>query len=162
MIILVADTSVLIDLERGGLLEVALSGPDTFATPDLLYDRELADNLGPGLIELGLHVMALSGDELSLVQNLHSHTSLALPDCAALVGARRDHHELLTSDQPLRHYAESQGVGVHGLLWLLDRFLTSKTATPNILHAALTTISSHRRCRLPRDEVHTRLRLWLG
>lgn len=35
MIILVADTSILIELERGDLLEIALSGPDTLATPDL-------------------------------------------------------------------------------------------------------------------------------
>ena len=38
MIILVADSSVLIDLERGDLLAVALSGPDVLAAPDFLYD----------------------------------------------------------------------------------------------------------------------------
>jgi predicted nucleic acid-binding protein len=33
VIILVADTSVLIDLERGNLLQCALAGRDTIATP---------------------------------------------------------------------------------------------------------------------------------
>ena len=47
MIILVADSSVLIDLERGHLLEAVLGGPDTIAVPDFLYDTELRDYNGP-------------------------------------------------------------------------------------------------------------------
>jgi hypothetical protein len=39
--ILVSDTSVLIDLERGGLLEAIFGLPHEFAVPDVLYDREM-------------------------------------------------------------------------------------------------------------------------
>lgn len=38
---LVADMSVLIDLERGALLETCFRLPFLFAVPDLLYRREL-------------------------------------------------------------------------------------------------------------------------
>ena len=41
MIVLVSDTSVLIDLERGGLLEVAFSCGHQLVVPDLLYVLEL-------------------------------------------------------------------------------------------------------------------------
>ena len=41
MIVLVSDTSVLIDLERGGFLEAIFSLPYEFAVPDVLYHREL-------------------------------------------------------------------------------------------------------------------------
>ena len=43
MIVLVSDTSVLVDLERGGLLPLAFGCGLTMVVPDLLYDRELAD-----------------------------------------------------------------------------------------------------------------------
>jgi hypothetical protein len=39
--ILVSDTSVLIDLERGGFLEVMFSLPYEFAVPDVLYHQEM-------------------------------------------------------------------------------------------------------------------------
>jgi hypothetical protein len=60
MIILVSDTSILIDLERGGLLEAAFSCGMTLVVPDLLYERELADENGPYLKSLGLGVVSLS------------------------------------------------------------------------------------------------------
>ena len=41
MKVLVSDTSILIDLERGSLLEICFRLPFQFAVPDLLYEREL-------------------------------------------------------------------------------------------------------------------------
>mgnify|MGYP003526952972 FL=1 len=52
MIVLVSDTCILIDLERGGLLEAAFSCGFTMVVPDLIYDRELADENGPYLRSL--------------------------------------------------------------------------------------------------------------
>ncbi|MEI2713936.1 MAG: hypothetical protein V9G04_11790 [Nocardioides sp.] len=54
MIILVSDTSILIDLERGGLLEAAFSCGLTMVVPDLLYERELEPENGALLRKLGL------------------------------------------------------------------------------------------------------------
>ena len=52
MNVTVADTSVLIDLERGGLLEDCFSLPYQFTVPDLLYRNELAGRrAGPGFGE---------------------------------------------------------------------------------------------------------------
>lgn len=47
MQVLVSDTSVLVDLERGNLLELAFGLSCAFAVPDLLYRRELRDQNGP-------------------------------------------------------------------------------------------------------------------
>ena len=54
MIILVSDTSILIDLERGGLLEASFSCGLTMVVPDLLYERELEPENGALLRKLGL------------------------------------------------------------------------------------------------------------
>ena len=53
-VVVVSDTSVLIDLERGRLLEVAFRLPFAFAVPGLLYEQELKAQHGSRLIELGL------------------------------------------------------------------------------------------------------------
>ena len=59
MQVLVSDTSVLVDLERGSLLEASFRLPHRFAVPDLLYERELKDWGGEELIRLGLSVEEL-------------------------------------------------------------------------------------------------------
>ncbi|MBK7115798.1 MAG: hypothetical protein IPH71_07205 [Proteobacteria bacterium] len=161
MIILVADTSVLIDLERGHLLQKALAGPDTIATPDLLYEKELAEYNGPELLQLGLQLLELTAAELGQVQTLRSRIpKLSIPDCAAYVGALRDDHVLLAGDGMLRQHATAKNVDHHGVLWLMDRILASGTATRRELHEGLTTISVHPRCRLPINEVAARLAAW--
>jgi len=161
MIILVADTSVLIDLERGNLLQIALAGPDTLATPDLLYDKELAPYNGPQLQANGLQILELSGQELAEVQALHqSSPKLSIPDCAAYVSARRAGHHLLAGDGLLRQHAHQTAVPCNGLLWLLDRLLASNTVSGAVLHAGLAAISNHVRCRLPPEEVLARLAAW--
>ena len=56
MNVLVSDTSVLIDPERGEILQTSVALPFDFAVPDLLYRQELAEHGGPGLLELGLRI----------------------------------------------------------------------------------------------------------
>lgn len=161
MAILVSDTSVLIDLERGRLLERVFSSGLTFVVPDFLYQNELADASGPYLKKLGLGVLTLSGTEMSLVQDIRaSRRALSLPDCSALVCALREGHILLAGDGALRTEAKARGVDVRGLFWVLDHLETGGHMPPSDLHAALSQISDHRRCRLPKQEIAERLQRW--
>lgn len=66
MRVLVSDTSVLVDLERGSLLKASFRLPFRFAVPDLLYARELKNHSGDELIRLGLTVEELDGHGVSL------------------------------------------------------------------------------------------------
>jgi predicted nucleic acid-binding protein len=162
MIILVADTSVLIDLERGGLLEPAFSCALTMVVPDLLYARELEAENGPLLRRLGLGVIALVPDEVAFAQELRKQQpGLSLPDCFALSCARRPNHALVTGDKLLRTVALSRQCTVHGLLWILDLMESSGKVGTTLLHEGLTRISNHPRCRLPHGEVRARLERWL-
>lgn len=103
MIILVSDTSVLIDLERGGLLEASFSCGLTMIVPDLLYERELEAENGPLLRKLGLGVVALTPDEVAFAQRVRTERrKLSLPDCFALSCATRPNHVLVTGDGELR------------------------------------------------------------
>lgn len=160
MIILVSDTSVLIDLERGGLLEAAFSCGMTLVVPDLLYEKELEEENGPYLRSLGLGVSTLSPDELSAVQQLQKQKpGLSTPDCFALICATRPAHALVSGDKALRNEAKRRTVTVYGLLWLLDQMAATGVGAAH-LFAGLSAISAHRGCRLPRDEVKARLAQW--
>lgn len=161
MIILVSDTSVLIDLERGGLLESAFSCGLTMVVPDLLYERELAADNGPFLKQLGLGIVALTPGEMSLAQEIRGQRpGLSLPDCFALSCAKRVDHALVTGDRLLRSEAQTRQCSVFGLLWILDQMETSGAVGAAMLHEGLSRIANHPRSRLPRAEIANRLQRW--
>lgn len=160
MILLVSDTSILIDLERGGLLEAAFSCDWAMVVPDLLYEREMLPENGPYLRSLGLGVVELSPDEVTFAQQVRTNRpALSLADCFALSCAQRANHVLLTGDRALRDEARSRKSAVYGVLWLLDR-MHAASVSPTLLFEGLTKIQAHTRCRLPKDEVQGRLHLW--
>ena len=158
MRVLVSDTSVLVDLERGALLEASFRLPYRLCVPDLLYERELKGYGGPNLLRLGLVVEELDGNGLTEALEYRRRVpALTLPDSLALTLARTHTWMLLTGDGPLRQLAAEEAVECHGVLWMLDRIHDAGTATPATLHAGLTAISTHPRCRLPRPDIRRRL-----
>lgn len=161
MIILVSDTSILIDLERGGLLEATFSSGLTMVVPDLLYERELEPEIGPFLRRLGLGVVALTAEEVTFAQRVKAdRKKLSLPDCFALSCATRSDHVLVSGDADLRSEAIARGATVYGLLWILDQLGESETVSTAQLYDGLSRISAHTRCRLPQAEVRSRLLSW--
>lgn len=158
MKVLVSDTSVLIDLERGGLLEIAFTLPFEFAVPDLLYTQELQQHRGERLLGLGLRIESLSPDEVSrAVDYLRSKPVLSLPDTFALALTMSHEWTLLTGDRALRELAESEQVDCHGVLWVLDQIHEAQIMPAQLLRESLQTIADHPRCRLPRHEIRLRL-----
>lgn len=161
MIILVSDTSVLIDLERGGLLEAVFSCGLTLVVPDALYQKELETENGPYLKSLGLGVVALTPAEVSLAQQLKiQRKALSLPDCFALCCSMRPNHVLLSGDKALRNEGKNQGCQVYGVLWLLDQMAASGAVETSTLFTGLNAITAHSRTRLPIAEVKIRLQAW--
>lgn len=161
MKVLVSDTSVLIDLERGSFLEIALRLPFEFAVPDLLYERELKDYGGDALMRLGLLVEGLDGSGVALALSYQQRRrSLSLPDSFALALAKANSWTLLTGDAGLRKLAAAESVDCHGVLWLLDRMFEGRVADRNELHTGLQAISTHPRCRLPKSEISKRIQTY--
>lgn len=157
----VSDTSVLTDLDRGSLLEVAFDLPFVFVVPDLLYERELRPYGGARLLDRGLHVAELDGEGVDSALNFRrQRPSLSLADAFALALATEYRWVLLTGDRVLRNLAAAEGVVCHGLLWLLDQMSDTGVTDRRKLCAALKAISAHPRCRLPGAEVNKRLARW--
>jgi len=156
--VLVSDTSIIIDLERGALLEDMFSLPFEFAVPDLLFRRELSGPLGERLVTLGLRVEELTAAELASATAVgRERKELSTPDTFAFAIAEGRHWPLLTGDGGLRRLATERQIVFHGVLWVCDQFEQGQHVPLPRLHASLTAISTHPRCRLPSDEVHLRL-----
>lgn len=157
-VVLVSDTSVLIDLERGSLLDSCFELPFTFAVPDLLYARELAAFGGPELVARGLRVEELTAEELTIAQHIRgARPRLSLPDTFAFSLASVRGWILLTGDGELRALAQAHQIAFFGVLWVLDRMSEGRIVDGEVLAAGLEAILAHPRCRLPRTEAHARI-----
>jgi hypothetical protein len=158
MKVLVSDTSVLIDLERGALVEWCFRLPLEFAVPDLLYRRELADYGGTELLNKGLRVEELLPAELAIAQDVRGHhAKLSLPDAYAFALASSRNWSLLAGDGELRAVARTRGLEWVGVLWLCDQMLEHRACGGGVLADSLEVIAAHPRCRLPRDEIVVRI-----
>lgn len=158
MPVLVSDTSVLIDLERGKLLDDMFRLPVEFAVPDLLYARELVGPLGDHLVALGLRVEVLTPAELTRATTVRrQRADLSTPDTFAFAIAESRRWVLLTGDGGLRDLAIVERIETHGVLWLLDQLADGEHVDFGRLYDALTAICAHPRCRLPAYEVRQRL-----
>ena len=74
------------------------------------------------LLKRGLQVAELDGEGVARALNFRCiRPSLSLADTFALALATDNRWMLLTRDRVLRNLAISEGVGCHGLLWLLDQ-----------------------------------------
>ena len=161
--VLVSDTSVLIDLKRGSLLEASFCLAFRFVVPDLLYERELKDWGGEDLIRLGLVIEHLDGDSVSLALAYRKRMpALSLPDCFALALAQIRSWILLSGDSALSRLASDEAVECHGVLWLLDEMQDAAVVSLRDLYDGLTAISQHPRCRLPKAEIRRRLANYAG
>jgi hypothetical protein len=158
MKILVSDTSVLIDLERGGFLDSCFQLPFEFAVPDLLYARELADFGGPELVARGLRVEELTSEEVTTAQAVRgARSKLSLPDAFAYVLASARGWTLLTGDGELRALAEAGGIEFFGVLWVIDQLFDGEVMEATAIVKGLESVANHPRCRLPSAEVQARL-----
>ncbi len=161
---MVADTSVLIDLERGQFLEHTFALPFRFKVPDLLYRNQLANRkdspgFGEYLIRLGMEVVELDGDEVERAVLIgRENRSLSLPDSFALVLAGNRKWTLLAGDGLMRALAQCRKVTCHGVLWVLDQIHREGVGSSAELVSGLVAIRDHPRCRLPMDDIECRLR----
>ena len=78
MQLLISDANILIDMEAGVLMETLFQLPMQFGIPDLLYYEEIEPG-SPGLAELGLQIMEVSGDFVAYAQQLPGQHNHLLP-----------------------------------------------------------------------------------
>ena len=156
------DSSVIIDLDKAGILEDALKLPFEFRVPEMMFLRELECLKGrtpDDLLKAGLRVDERDGNDIAIVSRyLSEYRKISLPDSFALVHATGKRCVLLTGDDALRKAAREERIEVHGLLWLVDRMEEEQVLSKDSLLKVLKTWESDPRVRLPTEELRKRIR----
>jgi hypothetical protein len=159
--VLVSDASILIELGKWSLLTALFALPFEFAVPDGLYEEELIDlgEVDRGQLKgLGLRVESL--DPAGMARALAyqaARRKLTLHDCLAVTLAATHDWALLTGDKRMRALAEAEGIEVHGVLWIVDRFAEHCVVGDAALAKALRGMLEDPRTHMPHAEIRRRL-----
>ena len=158
--VLVTDTNIWIDLENGGILIEVFRLPYQFLIPDFAIP-ELIRPRWKALEGLGLQAHELLPEQVvELFQLRKAHKNLSVIDLAAFLLAKMLGATLLTGDWRLSELASTNGLSVHGALWLLDEMVHFKALTPGQATNALKRMLELG-ARLPAEECIYRLARWL-
>lgn len=126
MLLLISDTNVLIDIEDGNLTPVIFRLPYEIAVPDVLFELELKEHHGH-LLQAGLKVKTLTPESIEKMETLNDkYPRPSIMDRLALTLAIQERCPLLTGDRELRFAAKSEGIEVHGTLWIVEELLKAK------------------------------------
>lgn len=154
MRVLISDTSVFRDLERGRLLDAVFQLPYELCTPDILFARELAGDLGSRLVNLGLEVAELSPSELARAARLRREAKdLSTCDTFALSLAETRGWKLVTGAKTLKDIASVNGLIAYDVLWVIEELNATDAIDSSALRAALKATGEHPRCKLAGGEI---------
>lgn len=157
--LLISDANIIIDMNTGGLLRLMFRFDATFAVPDVLYEEELRID-HPELPRLGLKRLELSEDTVVYAGRLvekYRGLGASINDLLALALARQEECPLLTGDGRLRTAGQTEGIDVHGTLWLIEQLVKARTITVRQAEAAYAKMREAGR-RLPWNEVDHQIR----
>ena len=154
--IVISDSSVLMDLAVGRLLEAVLRLPYEFVIPDVMLEQELVDLDGydPAMLcEMGFQAGELANVQAAFDLFVEHRKDVGLNDCFALAMAEQTQGILMTGDQGLRRVSRNRGVEVRGTLWVTSELATQENVDAAGLLDGLERIKQHPRTRLPRQEL---------
>lgn len=140
--IVINDTSCLVDLRKGGLVEPMLALPFRFVVTYNVRTSELLD-FGAAewerLEALGMETIDALGEQVREAGTVMAqHRKLSFEDSLNFVVARANQLSiLLTGDRALRVVAEKSGIEVHGILWIVEQLLEHQRADHAHLVSAL-------------------------
>ncbi len=159
--VVVNDASCLIDLRKGGLLEVLCNLPYRFVVPLPVRESEILDfSYGQWrqLDDAGMITHDLAPDEVAQALALKQrHPALSANDSLCIVTALTQCGILLTGDALLRRVATDSGLRVHGVLWIVDELAAAGGCARSLLIHALKTWQDDATVFLPQHEVSNRL-----
>ena len=159
--VIVNDASCLIDLRKGGLLGVLGNLPYRLIIPLPIRASEIldfSDREWQCLDDQGMITHDLTPTEVAQALVLKErHRALSANDCFCLVTALANRGIVLTGDALLRKVAASEGLRVHGVLWVIDELAVAGACAICLLVDALQAWQSDSAVFLPQHEISNRL-----
>lgn len=166
MIVVVNDANILIDLIKLQLIDAFFRIHWEFHTTNLIIENELYDEqkeqLHPYIQSGKLIVQELDEEDMLGVMILRDQKpQLSDKDCSALHCAQKLKASLITSDNPLRKYAQEIKVDVHGHLWVFDALLAQNCINTETAISKLNELNTiNPKLNLPKKECEGRIEKW--
>lgn len=158
---LILDTSICIDLAKGGLLAIMGTLSPRPAIPDITF-AELVEPSGEEVLAAGIEVVSITANGVSRAAELaDSYGGVSTPDIYCLVACEELQRTLATADRALTKTAHAVGVRAHGMLWLLDQLVTEKKLTNDAAAGSLE-LMLIRGCWQPKGACELKIREWRG
>jgi hypothetical protein len=158
--ILVTDTNIWIDLDNGRILAEVFRLPYQFIIPDFAITEIQRPNWEK-LLALGLTAHVLDATAMIELSRLRqSHHAISVVDLAAFLLARALNSTLVTGDKHLDVLARTNGIPVHGILWLLDEMVRYEVL-PQLQAVNALNLMLEQGARLPWDECQMRFESWI-
>lgn len=157
--LLISDANIIIDMNTGGLLRQMFRLDVTFAVPDVLFEEELRID-HPELLRLGLKRLELREETVAYADRLiekYNRLGASINDVLALALAWQEKCPLLTGDDRLRTAGKTEGIDIHGTLWLIEQMIGTRAISVRQAEAGYDKMRRAAR-RLPWDEVERQLR----
>lgn len=159
LLLLISDANILIDIEDGNLTSVIFRLPYEIAVPDILFELELKERHSY-LLEAGLTVKGLTAASVRKTEFLSfKYSRPSLMDHSALALAVQEKCPLLTGDRNLRTAAKTEGVEVHGTVWIIEELLNHKLIEPGQAENSFNCMKA-KGSRLPWGDVEKLLNKW--
>ena len=169
MEVFITDTSFWIDLHDGDIPFLPFTLPFKWAITDfaLIELSNRHPDLSENIFSRGLKIETLSPELVqeifeiiaSLQTSGKKFRSISATDISSFVLARKINATLITSDAPLRKFASSHGIIVHGTLWVMEKFIDTKNLSVEHGIEVLRRILSSN-SRLPVGECEKLIKKW--
>lgn len=162
--VFIHDSCLFIDLFSGGILENWFSCGFHFETTVFIIDElkqpELKKAVETFVSASILIIHDLSFEETAAADTWAKENRVSLQDASVALMAQERKGILLTGDQRLRTKSQQKGIDVRGVLWILDTLVNAKKIDGTTAFAALQTMLSKGKSRLPKEECKKRETLW--
>lgn len=164
-IIVVSDTNIFIDLLRLDLLGDFFSLPWEIHTTDFVISELTVPDQKAAVTAFikrnRLMVGKLSIEEVGEVVDKSNETGgrISITDFSVCYYAKKNGYTLLTGDRNLRKVAISEGITVHGILFLFDELVAHKILPPKLAAEIIIKLKGINTW-LPFDEVDSRINKW--
>ena len=163
--IVVSDTNIFIDLVKLDLLGDFFSLPWDIHTTDFvineLTDTEQNAAITAFIKRKRLTVGKLNVEEIGEVVDKSNETGgrISITDFSVCHYAKKHKYALLTGDKNLRKVAISEGISVHGIIFLFDELVAHAILPPKLAVEIISKLKGINTW-LPFDEVDSRIKKW--
>lgn len=166
MKIIVNDANILIDLVDLKILPYFFQLEYEFHTTEMILDElfpEQKEALVPYIETGSLIIDDITDEDLIEILNIRlSKPNLSEQDCSAFYQAQKEKAALITSDNTLRKFAQSQNIEVHGHFWVFDNLVDNEILTGNRAIEKLNELCTvvNPKLGLPSAECQKRIKKW--